>query len=211
MIARLAAVALLCAGASLATGSEQDDAAYRAMVERVKSGDFSVDFHALRLACLKSDLCEPRATKADLGAFIEAERMHQFDKVVEIGNRLIDRGFVNLEVHATLAGVYRQMHEEEKAKFHLSVVTGLLGSILQRGDGKTTATAYQVISDREVYFTLSGLNLPYSGPSVSTLPVTEDGRHYDKWDVVDPKTGKRVTLYFNVDLLTAPKTRVSSK
>jgi hypothetical protein len=36
---------------------------YQTLVRRVEAGDFSVDFRALRLACMKSTQCEPRGTK----------------------------------------------------------------------------------------------------------------------------------------------------
>src|SRR5580698_3216726 len=81
--------------------AEQDDAVYRALVQRVEGGDFTIDFRSLRMACVRSSLCEPRGTKADLGALNRAEQDREYEKVVEIAEQIINRGFVNLEVHAT--------------------------------------------------------------------------------------------------------------
>lgn len=118
---------------------------YQTLARRVEAGDFSVDFHALRLACMKSKQCEPRATKADLAAINRAGNDHQFDKIVEITERLIRQGFVNLEAHLDCAVAYEEMHDAAKSKFHRLVTRSLLGSILFSGDGKTKETAYQVI------------------------------------------------------------------
>jgi hypothetical protein len=60
---RLAVVSALCLTPSSGSGVEQDNI-YRTLVQRVEGGDF----HALRLARMKSSDCEPRGTKADLGA-----------------------------------------------------------------------------------------------------------------------------------------------
>jgi hypothetical protein len=182
---------------------------YLTLVRRVEAGDFTVDFQALRLACMKSTECEPRGTKADLGALNEAVRDHQLEKVVEIAERLIRQGFVNMEVHATCVKAYEELHEAAKSKFHLDVTTALLRSILLSGDGKSKESAYPVISDREEYFTLVAKGLPYVGSGGSASAIEEGGHRYDRWEVPDPKTGKAVVIFFNTDAFSR-KSRVGA-
>lgn len=181
---------------------------YQTLVRRVEAGDFTVDFRALRLACMKSTQCEPRATKADLTALSLAESEHQFAKVVEIAERLTLQGFVNLEAHADCAKAYGAIHDAGKSKFHLDVATALLRSILFSGDGKTKETAFEVISDREEYSTLVARGLPYRGSGVSTSTVEEGGHRYDRWEILDPRTGKTV-VFFNTDAFSG-KSRVGA-
>src|ERR1035441_4872635 len=189
----------------VAAGQEGTD--YRTLVQRVQGGDFTIDFRSLRLACMKSTECQPRGTKADLGAISRAENEHQFAKAVEIAERLISQGFVNIEAHADCVKAYEAIHDAAKSKFHLDVATALMRSILDSGDGKAKETAFEVISDREEYATLVALGLPYSGSGVSTSAIEDGGHRYARWDVLNPKTGQNVLVFFNVDAFST-KSRV---
>jgi len=192
-----ALAALLVVG--LAFASEDADAVYRNLVQRVQSGDFTVDFRALRLACLKSTLCQPRGSKTDLALLNRAESANDYAGAIKIGERLINQGFVNVEVHATLVKIYQDMQEPEKSKFHLEVTTALLRSILESGDGKTTQTAYQVICDREEYDTLTSLGLRYFGPMVSQTAVHENGHTFDRFEITNSVDGRSRFIFFNID------------
>src|SRR5580658_5821181 len=153
----LPAVAALASVSLPAIGADQDGALYRTLVQRVEAGDLTIDFRSLRMSCLRSSLCEPRATKADLAAMNRAVNDREYDKVVEIGELLISRGFVNIEAHATCARANAELHNLVRAKFHLDVTAALLRSILNSGDGKTMESAFEVICDREEYDTLPAL------------------------------------------------------
>lgn len=186
-----------------------DGTDYQTLVRRVEAGDLTVDFRALRLACMKSTQCEPRATKADLAAINRAEGDHQVARVVEIAERLIRQGFVNIEAHADCVKAYDAIHDAAKSKFHKDVTAALLRSILFSGDGKTMETAFEVISDREEYSTLAAKGLPYLGSGVSLSAVEEGGHRYDRWEILDPKTGTTIVVFFNTDAFSS-KSRVGA-
>jgi Domain of unknown function (DUF4919) len=190
-----------------AFGAEADDITYRTLLERAKGGDFTVDFRALRLACMKASHCEPRGSRADLTA-MSAEDPH---KVVEVAEKLIEDGFVNLEAHATAAGAYAKLNDSEKAKAHFAITLELLRSIMATRDGKTKESAYEVICDREEYSVLSALGLPYLPPAASMTPVKDGTHSYERWRVQNPKTGQDVVLYFNIDAFIPAKSRVRDK
>jgi hypothetical protein len=216
-VLRLSRILIVASGlslsVSLATAGEQDDVTYQALVQRVKGGDLSIDFRLLRLACVRSSLCEPRGTKADLGAMRRAVADHQPSKVVEIDERLIEQGYVNLEAHATAVQAYIQLNESAKAKFHLDVATALMRSIISTGDGKNKESAFEVICDREEYEVLTFLGLPYVGSGVvASVHTGQDGSHtYDRWEVQNPKTGQNAVVFFNIDHFSTPKSRVTDK
>ena len=176
---------------------------YRTLVQRVETGDFTVDFRALRLACMKSTECDPRGPLTELGSMNRASADHQLAQVVEAAERIIGQGFVNLEAHAACAKAYEELHEPVKAKFHLDVTKALFRSILLYGDGKTKETAFEVISDREEYATLVGKGLPYHGAGVSKSDVDEGGHRYDRFEVQDPKTGQKTVVFFNIDAFSS--------
>ena len=91
----------------------------------------------------------------------------------------------------------------------MDVTAALLRSILLSGDGNTKESAYEVISDREEYSTLAAKGLPYVGPVVSASATEEGGHRYERWEVLDPKTGKAVVIFFNTDAFSG-KSRVGA-
>jgi hypothetical protein len=177
---------------------------YRTLVERVEGGDFTVDFRALRLACMRSTECDPRGQLADLEAVTRASAGHQSAQALETAERLIRQGFVSFDAHMYCIKAYGELHEPAKAKFHMDVTKSLVRSILLYGDGKTKETAFEVISDREEYVTLAAMGLPFNGTGVSARSdIQEDGRRYDRWEVPDPKTGQKTVVFFNIDAFTS--------
>jgi hypothetical protein len=208
----LIVASILSLSALHAMAGEQDDVTYQALVGRVKGGDLSIDFRSLRLACIRSNLCEPRGTKADLALMNRAVADHEPRSVVEVAERLIEKGYVNMEAHATAVQAYTQLNESAKAKFHLDVTVALLRSIMSSGDGKSKESAFEVICDREEYYMLTTLGLPYLGSEVASAHVVQDGPHtYDRWEVRNPKTGQNVVVFFNTDQFSTTKSRVTDK
>ena len=191
--------------------AEQDDIVYQKLVQRVEGRDFTVDFRALRLACIRSSQCEPRATKTDLAAMNRAALDADFQKTIEVAERLIRQGFVNAEAHATCAAAYLAIHDPAESKFHMDVATALIRSILASGDGKTKEAAYEVISDREEYFALTALGLPYLSSGDSVRTVEGSGHSCDRWEIKDPRTEQSVVLFFNVDAFSPIRSRASDK
>ena len=192
--------------------TEEADMVYRTLVDRVKGGDFSVDFRTLRLACLKSSQCQPRSTPEELSEMQLAHSGHQLNRAIEIAERLINKGFVNAEVHAECFRLYSEIGDNSKASFHLQTAAALLTSILSLGDGKTKETAFEVISDREEFSVLASMGLPYFGSDVlSNSPLIDGEHHYDRWSVRNPKTGEAVELFFNTDYFVPGKSRVGNQ
>lgn len=188
-----------------ARGAQDDDAIYQSLVNRVKGGDFTVDFRALRLACIKSRACQPRGTMAVLIAMNAAHEQGDVAAETRWAELLVEHGFVNGEAHATLAALYAKANEPVKAKFHLDVTAALLRSILSSGDGKTKETAFAVIADREEYAALTAIGLPYTGGSVSPFRFQEGGHHFNKWEIPDASTGETRTVFFNEDACSLEK------
>jgi hypothetical protein len=121
---------------------------------------------------------------------------------------------VSIEAHRRLADVYKLLvdvatGEDDKKTLEQAAVTyrqmadGLVKSIVDSGDGKSAATAYQVISIPEEYMALWYLGLTREQVELGKL----DDRFFDVFTVVD-KDGRRQTVYFDVTLLVktgAPK------
>jgi hypothetical protein len=187
----LAAAALALASAA----NPNADAPYLELVEKVKAGDLSIDFRALRLACAKADHCDAHGDSQELIAMRRAIQSHDYKPAIKSAEKLIAAGFPNIEAHAVCAQAYEALKEPDKAKFHHDVTSALIRSILSTGDGKTKETAFEVIGTQEEYLIASVLGLPRPmSQSLITGP-----HNYDLLEVDDPKTGKNVSLYFNID------------
>ena len=130
----------------------------------------------------------------------QAAAAHRSNEVVEISERLVSQGFVNTEAHLMCAQACSELKKPEQSKFHTDVMTALLRSMLDAGNGTTVATAYEVISNREKYVVLAAMGLPYLGEGVSSVqPVTDGGRQYERWEVRNPKTQAEVVVFCNID------------
>jgi hypothetical protein len=185
--------------------TEQANTTYRQLVERAKAGDLSVDFRALRMACARSNICDKRATPEELAAMVQAEGEKRQSDVVEICERVIGRGFVNMEAHISCLGAYTALNRMDKAKFHRDIVTALFQSFFITADGKTVETAYEVISVKEIYAVLVGKKLPQFGEGVSSAGYAAHGHNYTRYEVKDPKTQEKVVIFFNVDAMAQSK------
>ena len=126
--------------------------------------------------------------------------------VVEICERLISHGFINMEAHIACSQAYTALNRPDQAKFHMDIITALFKSIMTAGDGKTEDTAYEVISVREIYEVLAGKGLPQYGEGV--LPphsYSAGGHNYARWEVKNPKTQEKVIIFFNTDAVPQAK------
>ncbi len=177
---------------------EDPDSVYRELSERLRNGDFSIDFKALRFACSAAKECEVRANVTDLTAETDATKRKDWAAATQICERILSRGYADVEIHADLTGIFNELDDLKSMRFHRDIVVGLLGSIRKRrGDSKETAM--EVISHREIYSVLASMQLPYFGPSVSQNLFTDDGHNYELYEVIEPITKQKTQVYFNVD------------
>lgn len=179
-----------------AAEAEPDAASYRELVKRVTSGDLSIDFRALRFACLKASSCDPAGDSKNIVAMRRAVLEKQYEKAVKTAEELIKKGFVNIEAHAICSQAYAALENREKAKFHHDVTSALIRSILSTGDGKTKETAFEVVGVHEEYIIVSVLGFPR--PASQAL-ITDKRHSYDLLEVKQPGTDQKIAIYFNID------------
>jgi uncharacterized protein DUF4919 len=176
--------------------ADEPEAVYRDLVTRAKNGDLTIDFHALRFACLKVKKCDARGDNKEFVTLRQAMQAKDFEKAAKITDKLIDQGFVNIQAHAAAAQIHTALNQPEKAAFHREVASALIRSIVGKNDGKTKETAFEVIGTFEEYIVVNALGLPF--PTSQSL-LSGKPHSYDKMTIKDPKTGETVELYFNID------------
>ncbi len=178
------------AAASAAVKLPADGDDYSKLVARADAQDQSLDFHALRLAYLKSaqrkragdeDALQKSlfdAVKAgdDAGVRSAAEKLLSVDYIDMYGQKFLRQSCVLLKDDACA----------QKAHF---VEFGLLQSITTSGDGKTCKTGWDVVMVKEEYFVLAMLNTRVKMQSLAG--------GCDVMSVVDSE-GKEATYFFRI-------------
>ncbi|MDD3626510.1 MAG: DUF4919 domain-containing protein [bacterium] len=170
---------------------------YSELLERVKKSDRSVDFEQFRISFTKT----PNYSNYEINADLKKEMKDNLNKkkyheAVKIGEQILEKNYVDLDAHMACLISYEQLKNDEKAQFHSYVLNGLMGSILDSGDGVSTKTAYVVICSREEDVILSFLGYKVLEQSCSV----ERGHHFDVYKVEDVKNKKLHTVYFNSDI-----------
>lgn len=72
--------------------------------------------------------------------------------------------------------------------------SGRVAKILKSGDGKTKETAYQVKDVGEEYQVIRALGFQPQGQAL----VVEGKKAWDLMTVVDPKTGEKIEIWFDI-------------
>ena len=169
---------------------------YETLLAKLKQNDRTVDFKELRLAYTDTKLYSPYGGDRDSRQkMFAALRQDSFDSALENAEKLLAVNYVDLNAHFGACVAHRELGHAEKADYHRFVFEGLLNSIKNSGDGKTTATAMIVISTDEEYVLLNYLGLR---PTQQAL-LNDKGHSYDMMTSVDPKTNQTVVYYFNID------------
>jgi hypothetical protein len=175
--------------------SSQGKGSYEALVERAKKGDAGVDFTALRMAFYETENYNPIAPMMTYRPLWGAVQQGDWAGAIKLAASVLEKNFVEVNAHMVAFIAHRQSGDAERAKFHRAIAEGLLNSIKASGDGKTTATAFEVISTSEEYGLFRSMNL---SPVKQSL-LEEKGNMFDAIETVDPRTNARATFYFRVD------------
>jgi hypothetical protein len=173
----------------------QGKSSYEALVERAKKGDAGVDFTALRMAFYETDNYNPLAPMTTYRPLWGAIQQQDWAGAIKLAESVLEKNFVEVNAHMVAHIAHRQSGDAERAKFHRTIADGLLNSIRASGDGKSTATAFEVISINEEYGLFRAMNLQ---PVRQSL-LEEKGSSFDAIETVDPRTKAQATYYFKVD------------
>lgn len=192
-----AALLFLAVAPITAANKGKGESAYHDLRKRVESGDMSVDFRALRFACLEAEDCDARGESEDVVSLRRAMQARKFGQAAKAAEKLIQQGFVNIEAHALCADAYASLKDEERAKFHHDVAMALLRSIANSGDGKTKESAFEVIGTQEEYFMVRVMG--FSPLPVSQAVIPGKPHSYDVLKVRRPGADEEVSVYFKID------------
>ena len=169
---------------------------YSSLVARAAAEDRTLDFHALRLAWLKSNAHKAinvNETELESDLF-DAARSGDDGRVRDAAVKVLSADYINMFAHAVLRQACTKLHDDGCAEQHHFVEFGLLTSITTSGDGKTCKTGWEVVAVREEYFIVHMLG---STPADQALINGADGA-CDLLNTTGPD-GKPQAYYFRID------------
>jgi hypothetical protein len=157
-----------------------------------------IDFKALRVNCAASKYeCEADPDEIKLLSSLLKDK--KFDQALKKVNEMLEKVFVDAELHYIAFIANSESGNKEKAEFHKAVVRGLLDSIQENKRGKSEEDAFVVINVHEEYTFLRFSNMQVTKQSVSQ----KDGHTYDIMVCKEMSDkGRELTAYFNVDIPT---------
>ncbi len=192
------AIVLLCTALAHGKDNAAATAGYEKVLEQLKSGDLKIDFKALRVNCAASKY-ECEADSDDIKLLSSLLNEKKFDQAREKVNQLLEKVFVDAELHYIAFVANTESGNREKAEFHKAVIRGLLDSIQENKHGLSEEDAFLVINVHEEYTFLRFSHMQVTKQSLSH----KDGHTYDIMVCQDMSNKAReVTAYFNVDIPT---------
>ncbi len=151
-------------------------AAFEQMMNKLRSGDTSVDFKALRFAYAETPIVEAAVPDMKFqAAMIKFLNEKNFKEAVKTAEALQRINYLDMNSHVIASMAYQGLGDAKKSKLHEAIYVGLVNSIIKDADGNTPQTAYIVISAAEEYVVLNALDLK----RVSHAAIEEGGHKFD--------------------------------
>lgn len=173
---------------------------FEAMIQSVKQDPAEVDYTALRMAWAEYEGYDPLFFasgdyKRSVEAIAEAGKSSSLADVTKLCVDDFDKYFTDIIWNSTCALAYKSLDAKENEDFHAALVLGLADSVLSSGDGRSPETAFVLVSLSEERFVLGVLRVK----KLHQALVEHDGRHYDMWSAEGRKTGKKFSIYFDIE------------
>ena len=190
------AIVLLCTALANGKDNPAATASYEKGLQQLKSGDLKIDFKALRVNCAASKY-ECEADPDEMKLLFSLLNQKKFDQALANVNRLLEKIFVDAELHYAAFVANSESGNKQQAEFHKAVLQGLLNSIQENKHGQSEEDAFVVINVHEEYTFLRFSNMQVTKQSL----VHKGGHSYDVLVCKDMShKGSEVTAYFNVDI-----------
>jgi hypothetical protein len=187
----------LCLGVSAKALDNPKDAhaKYEELATKVRSGDTTVDWQALRLASEVGGVAGNYDMRDANTRGIKAFNAGKFEDSLKIANEMLAHNVADGDAHFLAMISLKHLGRQAEADKEHAMLNAFFQSIMKSGDGKSAATAWFTVNVHEEYLVirlLMGLN-----PKSQSLS-SENGHNYDVMTVTDD-SGKESTLWFNTD------------
>jgi hypothetical protein len=166
---------------------------YEALVQRLRSGDQTVDLNELRMAAGAAGITSDPDARNRL---FDAAEHEDYAAMAQAAEALLKSNYTDLDGHFFAKQAARAQSKSELVEFHDFVLRGLLRSLRDSGDGTSPDTAVKVIAVDEEYFILRMLNQQPKQQALGTCK----GNPCDIMTTTDSETKEEKTWYFDVSI-----------
>jgi hypothetical protein len=198
-VLKLAGVALLLSPMCRAAAPMDDQATAKAKYDlfrtRVVSGDLEVDWQAFRMAALTGGVNGGFDWQKQRNEVFQELDAQKNDEALAGARRIIDHNMTNPEGHLLAMAALQRLGKDEYSKNERAIVTAILKSITDTGDGKSPATAWVTVDPSEEYFVISTI---FGAEPKAQALVQQNGHAYDRMTITD-QDNKEQVLWFNTD------------
>ena len=178
--------------------NNNQDSEYYELIRVLEKEPDEFDYQYLRAVYPKTSLYDPYSSetasvKRDMFAAFEGR---DYENGAKLAQRILDRNYLDMDAHMAMSRLYGKDAENEKADFHIKVMSRLLQAVKQSGDGSSLESAFKVLSTEEEYFITA-----YLGGRVISQELQGDDHH--RYDVLTMESGpdnKEEKIYFNIDI-----------
>ena len=186
------------------------EAAARAYAERLavaRANPAGMDWPALRAAYAASPYYNPAVGNGlEMQPVIAAMRQSNWIQAAALAEAAVARNWMDLPAHFHASIAYGNLGDTAASARHKAVVDAFVRDLLANGhNGRSTATAYQVLAIAEEYLVLG---LGHAQRQQQSL-ITVDGHSYDVLDFtrVNPPGGGQ--MFFAVDTMFAREGQIA--
>ena len=138
----------------------------------------------------KKNINEEKANHPQFQALLHEDLNTSLLKAYEA----LEKNYTSLNGHYWAMATSFELGENQKSKYHQSLLNILLEAIWASGDGRSITTAFFSTSNREIdsFIELHGLDI------ISHTLIHRDEKSYDQVKIKDLKTGQLFDWYFDI-------------
>ena len=152
------------------------DVEYQGMLRRLRAGDYTINFTKMRHLWTLTSAYRPYAGALQERSVMIAFGSGKYHEVLRLSAEIQKQNYLNLLSHMLSSGAHARLGNSEAKRYHDFVARGVILSLRRSGDGRSTATAFKIVSFTEQRRLLQMLKLRKTGQSL----VRANGRAYDR-------------------------------
>lgn len=171
---------------------------YSTLLAKLKGGDTNIDYRNLRMSYTETkDYSAYGLDAEERNKLLRTFNDKKYADALKMAEKILETNYVEMNSHFVAFAAYEKLGDAKKSAFHKTVFSGLMNSIVNGKDGKSSKTAYEIICVPEEYLVLNFLGYQRGTQSV----VNEDGHQFDVLSVTKTDTKETTKLYFNIDVV----------
>ncbi|MCP4583795.1 MAG: DUF4919 domain-containing protein [candidate division Zixibacteria bacterium] len=168
---------------------------YYSMLDKVLNGNMDIDFTEFRMLYTETPDYNPYDNEK-FAQMTNAYQCKDYTKAIEIANRILKDNYPNIQAHRIGELAHYRINDMIKYSYHGKLAHKLLESINKSGDGRTTESAFKVISTAEEYAYMECWPMKVKKQHL----IQANNKYFDKLEVFFSELAGVNDLYFDISV-----------